>query len=483
MNCNNQLYITLFIVLIFILIFINNKVCKYNKIYKINKIDIIEGFRNNLTYGQSDKDTSKYLFACVDIHNNINQYYVPGDGSYWSDAVRYAESGGTKPSYVLDVSRTATWSNNDNDNPVSGIKCADNNDTIFKWMSINGYAGSTDTSWGARKSNDYNSFGGRGDNTTIAVIQLQPSDITAPNFTNNNCTKESWYLYREVEGRDYIYAVFKRKPWTSDLACCSNNNVQRNSCNDRYIDINSTDCNNYMKEYCTGNNSGNNITNNVCKNWCTDSINSATCKNRQISFCNGNNFKNNVDFCKSKCNKKECDIGVSDYCNYIVSNRLANDDYCACFGINAKASASRAVITALEELNLSESDPVCYSTNCRSGVAYTTQSMETAVNGCPKCLQVMTLTNLTNAEDIKQTCNVNTTTNETTNSESPTYEPDPVNYQYNSNYIRYNNASTPVSTPVSKPVSKPTMTLNDYLDSIALFINNILDSIANLFNT
>jgi hypothetical protein len=328
-----------------------------------------------------------------------------------------------------------------------------------------------------------NSYGGGGHNTTKAVLELQPEDITATNFANN-CTKESWYLYRNQDGeRDYIYAVFKRKPWTSDLACCSNNNVQRNSCNDRYIDINSTDCNNYMKEYCTGDNSGNNITNNVCKNWCTDSINSATCKNRQISFCNGNNFKNNVDFCKSKCNKKECDIGVSDYCNYIVSNRLANDDYCACFGINAKASASRAVITALEELNLSESDPVCYSTNCRSGVAYTTQSMETAVNGCPKCLQVMTLTNLTNAEDIKQTCNVNTTTNETTNSESPTYEPDPLNYQYNSNYIRYNNASTPVSTPVSKPVSKPTMTLNDYLDSIALFINNILDSIANLFNT
>ena len=64
MNCSNQLYITLFIVLIFILIFINYKVCKYNKIYKIDKINIIEGFRNNNTFGQTDKDTSKYLFAC-----------------------------------------------------------------------------------------------------------------------------------------------------------------------------------------------------------------------------------------------------------------------------------------------------------------------------------------------------------------------------------------------------------------------------------
>jgi hypothetical protein len=73
MVCNNQLYITLFIVLIFILIFINYKVCKYNKSYKI---DIIESFRNNSTFGIDDKDTSKYLFACVDVNGNINQYYV-----------------------------------------------------------------------------------------------------------------------------------------------------------------------------------------------------------------------------------------------------------------------------------------------------------------------------------------------------------------------------------------------------------------------
>lgn len=474
MNCSNQLYITLFIVLIFILIFINYKVCKYNKIYKIDEINIIEGFRNNNTFGQNDKDTSKYLFACVDKNGNLNQYYVPGDGSMWSNAVNYAETGRNKPSYVITATENASWAKaaltGGNRDDIPGILCTNDINSIFKWMGGNG------------TNDDANSYGAAGKNTRQAVIDLMPTDITAPNFANNNCTKERWYLFKDQIGTNYIYAVFKRKPWNNDLTCCSNNNVQRNSCNDRYIDINSTDCSNYMKDYCTATNSGNNITNTICQNWCTDSRNSATCKNRQISFCNGSEFKNNKDFCKSKCNKRECDFGVSDYCNYIVTNKLTNDDYCACFGLNAKASTSRAVVQALEELNLSESDPVCYSTNCRSGIAYTTQSMDTAVNGCPKCLQTMTLTNLASADNIKQTCNINTTTTET----SPTTKSNPYNYQNDSNYIRYNNVSTPVSTPVSKPVStpvsKPAMTLNDYLDSIALFINNILDSIANLFN-
>jgi hypothetical protein len=469
MNCSNQLYITLFIVLIFILIFINYKVCKYNKIYKI---DIIESFRNNSTYGQNDKDTSKYLFACVDENGNLNQYYVPGDGSMWSNAVNFAENGGNKPSYVREAKENASWAKaaiGGNRDDIPGILCYNDTNSIFKWMGNN------------ENNNSANSYG-TGTNSRQAVINLMSSDITAPNFANNHCTKERWYLFKDQSGTNYIYAVFKRNPWRDDLDCCSNYSGQRNSCNDSYIDSTSSNCNNYMKEYCTATNSGNNITNNICQNWCTDSRNSTTCKNHQISFCNSSKFKNNKDFCKSKCKKGECDLGVSDYCNYIVSNSLPNDDYCACFGLNAKASTSRAVVQALEELNLSESDPVCYSTNCRSGIAYTTQSMDTAVNGCPKCLQTMTLTNLASADNIKQTCNVNTSSNETTPTSLPESDTNPYNYQNNSNYIRYNNVSTPVSTPVSKPNPKPAMTLNDYLDSITLFINNILDSISNLFN-
>ena len=474
MNCSNQLYITLFIVLIFILIFINYKVCKYNKIYKIDKINIIEGFRNNNTFGQNDKDTSKYLFACVDENGNLNQYYVPGDGSMWSNAVNYAENGGNKPSYVEDAKENASWAKalmGGNRADIPGILCTNDNNSIFKWMGTNPNG----------NNNSANSYAA-GTNSREAVINLMPSDITADNFKDNNCTKERWYLFRDQSATNYIYAVFKRKPWRGDLDCCSNYSGQRNSCNDSYIDSTSSNCNNYMKEYCTGTTSGNNITNNVCQNWCTDDRNSATCKNRQLAFCNGNNFKDNKDFCKSKCNKGECDLGVADYCNYIVSNSLPNDDYCACFGLNAKASTSRAVVQALEELKLSESDPVCYSTNCRSGIAYTTQSMGTAVNGCPKCLQNMVVQNLISADNIKQTCNVNTSSNVTTPTSLPESESNPYNYQNNSNYIRYNNVSTPVSTPVSKPNPKPAMTLNDYLDSITLFINNILDSISNLFN-
>ena len=453
MSCGNQLYTTLFIVLIFILIFINYKVCKYNKLYKI---DIIEEFGNSVT--------SKYLFACVNKEGKLNQYYVPGDGSMWSNAVNYAETGRNKPSYVIEVSREATWSDSGSSNKLSGIKCTNNNDNIFYNMGDNGY------------DDDENSYGA-GKSSTEAVTNLKPEHITATNFANGNCTKESWYLYRDQDistpyknEREYIYAVFKRKPWTSDLVCCSNNNVQRNSCQDRYTDINSTDCNNYMKEYCS---TSDNITKDVCKNWCGISTNSATCKNYQISFCNsGNNFQNNIDFCRGNCPNQSCDTGVANYCK----NNLGDNDFCACFLDNAKKNADSSLISTLDDLKLAESDPVCYSSQCRNGNAYQTQSMKDAFNGCPKCLQKMTLTNLTKASDIQQTCNVGT--NNTTTTPAPTASA-PANPRTPA--IPNQLSQLPTSTPKAAP-PVPELTLSDYLDQLTTFLNDIIDSISNLFN-
>ena len=138
MSCNNKLYITLFILLIFILIFINYKVCKYNKSYKIDKINIMEGFNNKFVYGLTDKDTSKYLFACVDNDGNLNQYYVPGDGSMWSDAVNYAETSQNKPSYVIKAAENVTWGESGSSFKVPGILCENDNNSIFNWMGDNG---------------------------------------------------------------------------------------------------------------------------------------------------------------------------------------------------------------------------------------------------------------------------------------------------------------------------------------------------------
>ena len=459
MSCSNQLYTTLFIVLIFILIFINYKVCKYNKSYKIDKIDIIEGFRNNYVYGTADQNTSKYLFACVDDGGNINQYYVPGDGSMWSNAVNFAENGGNKPSYVREAKENASWAKaaiGGNRDDIPGILCYNDTNSIFKWMGNN------------EKNNSANSYG-TGTNSRQAVINLMPSDITADNFANNNCTKERWYLFKDQSGTNYIYAVFKRNPWTSDLDCCSNNIIQRNSCNDKYTDINSTDCNDYMKEYCR---TSNNITKDVCKNWCGISTNSATCKNYQISFCNnGTNFQNNFEFCHTNCDNQKCDIGATNYCK----NNLGDNNFCACYLDNAKKNADSSLISTLDDLKLAESDPVCYSSQCRNGNAYQTQSMKDAFNGCPKCLQKMTLANLASADNIKQTCNVGT--NNTTTTPAPTTTAPTASAPVIPNLP----SQLPTSTPKAAP-PVPELTLSDYLDQLTTFLNDIIDSISNLFN-
>jgi hypothetical protein len=151
---------------------------------------------------------------------------------------------------------------------------------------------------------------------------------------------------------------------------------------------------------------------------------------------------------------------------------LRDNNFSACFLNNAKYNADSSLISTLGDLKLSESDPVCYSAQCRNGSAYQTQTMKDAVNGCPVCLQKMTLTNLTSASDIKQSCNVNTNTNNNTPSPSTS-------------------TSTPISTSPKQPIqqytppsqqNKTTLTLSDYLDRLSTFLNDILDSISNLFN-
>jgi hypothetical protein len=448
MNCNNKLYIPLFLLLIFILIVINHT-CKYS--YKPR----VESFRNNNTFGHNDKN-SKYLFACVDKNGNLNQYYVPDDGSMWSNAVYFAETGQNKPSYVLASEENSGWGENDPpDYRVPGINCENDNNSIFKNISLNSNG----------NINDANSFGG-GTNSKQAVMNLQPSDITAENFANNNCTKERWYLFKhQGTERKYIYAVFKRKPWINNVDCCKNDsNVQRNGCEAGYENKNGSNCNDFMKQYC---NTNNNITNGICRSWCLDSKNSDTCNNFKYDFCNAeNNFQNNFDFCKTNCKNQKCDAGAARYCGA----NLNNSDYCACFSANAMRATSADIISALDDAN-ARSDPICFSSKCKNEFAYQTQTMKDSIQGCPQCLQKMTLTNLTRAEDIKQSCNVNTQSSNTQNTpKTPTPNPTP---------------STPnptPSTPTPTPIPTKPRTMSDYLDSISNFLNSIIDSISNLFN-
>lgn len=443
MSCNNKLYIIfyVYIILIFILI-ISNHICKSS--YK-NK----ESFSNIFGF---DKN-SMYVIACIDDSGNINEYYIPGDGSIWSNAVNFATGKNSiKPDGMIEFSSKASWSDTSANNQYLGIK-------FNKYSNI--FANMDDNH---KNDDDANSFGG-GTNSTESVINLKNSDINTPGF-KNNCTKEEWYLYLDngANKRDYIYAVFKRQPYIDNLTCCSTNNIQRNACNIGYEDIHSIQCNDYMKKYCS---TKNNITNDICKNWCLDNKNSDTCKNYQITFCNSTNFKDNVDFCQTNCENQKCDIGVTDYCK----NNLNNNNFCACFLDNAKKNMNSSLISTLGDLKLAESDPVCYSSQCRNGSAYLTQTMKDSINGCPKCLQKMTLTNLTKAEDIKQSCTVNLGTNTSQPVQQQPVQQQPVQQQ-------------PVIQlkPSSQQLTITEFTLSDYLDQLTIFLNNILDNISRLFN-
>lgn len=451
MNCNNKLYIPLFILLVFILICIMhiNCTCKYS--YKPR----VESFRNNNTFGYDDKN-SKYLFVCVDDGDNLNQYYVPGDGSMWSDAVHFAETGNNKPYYVIEINSNAGWGEGGAtaDVRVPGILCTNDNNSIFKNTGGNSN-GNKDVA---------NSFGA---DKKQKVRDLGPQDITAENFANS-CTKESWYLFRDQSGRNYIYAVFKRKPWIDNITCCSNeeknNNIQKNGCSPGYGDKNSLNCNNVMKQYC---NTNNNITNETCYVWCSDSKNSETCKNFQYNFCNnGNNFTNNIDFCNKKCINQKCDIGAANYCK----NNLRDNNFCACFLDNAMNATSADVISALDEVS-ARLDPVCFSSVCKNGKSYQTQTMKDSLAGCPQCLQKISLENLSKAENIKQSCNVNTQIQPTTPAPVPTPVPT-------------STPNTQIQPTTSAPTSTitKTRTMSDYLDNFTDFLNSLLDSISNLFN-
>ena len=432
MICNDNIYITLSIFLIIFLLFINSNSCVNNN------INIIEGFRNNYTYGLSDKDTSKYLFVCVDDDSNLNQYYVPGDGSLWSNAVQYAENRWSmpQPGYIKEVDTNSTWSQSSTSNPVKGILCYDNNLTIFSNMKYNpNHNKDSSNSYGNRRS---------------AVLILLPELITAPNF-QGNCTKEDWYLFREQSGRHYIYAVFKRKPWTNDLTCCTNNSIQRNSCNDLYININGDKCNDYMRNYC---NTNDNIQNNICNTWCNNPNNKSYCNQYKTNYCSTtDNILNSYDFCRNWCKSdiagNMCENNIINYCN----NNPNDFDLCSCMELNNQYNLPQEM---LNDPTTKDLKPICWSKRCAEK-GYITSNMKILKSTCPTCYQKLVIDNIkannVNISDLVQTCqsesNINTainTTKPTPTKPTPT-KPTPVQ-------------PTPVQPTTKQSTTKQSTTIN-----------------------
>lgn len=363
-------------------------------------------------YGSEEsKNKSMYLFACVDKYGGLNQYYVPNDGSHWSDAVDYAEGRRTTAlSYVRRVARDASFSTNGDDYKVQGIQCINNKSDIFAEIPDGNF-----------NNNDANCYGTYGKNDTATVLNLTSSEIDAPNFTNN-CTKENWYLYKYRDGKlDYIYAVFKRKPFTDTLTCCSNPNIQRNSCNPGYEKIKGESCLNYMQDHC---NSGNNITNDYCKRWCDDTDNSGRCDLYKNNYCNNsNNIKNSYDFCSNWCISKNanCDTGLVKFCD----ENIDNNSLCGCFDKNALNAAPKIW---RDNPTFTQNRAFCWNKECvTKGVL--TNAMKNNIGSCPKCFQAINMLGIeaasVNVSDLTQKCTVSDTNNNigTDNSSSTNENP------------------------------------------------------------
>lgn len=415
-----------------------------------------ECFGTKFVYGFENNSNSMYLFACVDKHGGLNQYYIREGGKYWSDAVDYAEGRRTnKPSYVRSVARDASWSTSGSPYELAGIQCFDDKDTIFAEIIGNNF-----------RNNKANCYGTSGENSTGAVVDLKASDIDAPNFTNN-CTKENWYLYQYQSGqRDYIFAVFKRKPFTDTPTCCSNPTVQRNSCNTGYEEIKGGGCINYMKDYC---NSGNNITNDHCKRWCDETDNAGSCNQYKNNYCNNsNNIKNSYDFCSNWCVGKDanCDTGLSRFCD----ENIDNNTLCGCFDKNALRAAPD---TWKNNPTFTQNRAFCWNKECVTKGALT-NTMKNNKDSCPKCFQAINLLGIeaasVNISDLSQSCNI--TNNNNSNNGSNNTSNDPPASIANINKNINNNLKPNTDLNQTAPVSIYAG-LSPFQIIILKFVNNI----------
>lgn len=123
----------------------------------------------------------KYIFRTVNSSGIIKTYVMPNDGKEWENAM----NGTSSP----DIVSLNSDGDNSSNRPNYGIEFK-KNAAIF--------------SNGPPNNNSDNAWGATGLNNRTAIFNL-----TAP----DGYTKEPKYLYRDVAGDDYMYAVFKNNNW------------------------------------------------------------------------------------------------------------------------------------------------------------------------------------------------------------------------------------------------------------------------------
>ena len=129
-----------------------------------------------------DKNAN-YMLGTINSDGQPKYYAVPGDGSDWYKPAIYGEK--------TDAVEKLNYGEQYNDKYLPGVQFKNNGDSIFKLSS---------------NDNADNSFNTGGKNNGQSVAVMNPP--------SSKYAKEEKYAYREKQGGDYVYAVFRKKDFT-----------------------------------------------------------------------------------------------------------------------------------------------------------------------------------------------------------------------------------------------------------------------------
>ena len=129
-----------------------------------------------------DKNAN-YMLGTINSDGFPKYYAVPGDGADWYKPAIYGEK--------TDAVEKLNYGEQYNDKYLSGVQFKNNGNSIFNLSS---------------NDNADNSFNTGGKNNGQSVAVMNPP--------NSKYVKEEKYAYREKQGGDYVYAVFRKKDFT-----------------------------------------------------------------------------------------------------------------------------------------------------------------------------------------------------------------------------------------------------------------------------
>lgn len=129
-----------------------------------------------------DKNAN-YMLGTINSDGQPKYYAVPGDGADWYKPAIYGEK--------TDAVEKLNYGEQYNDKYLPGVQFKNNGDSIFKLSS---------------NDNPDNSFNTGGKNNGQSVAVMNPP--------SSKYAKEEKYAYREKQGGDYVYAVFRKKDFT-----------------------------------------------------------------------------------------------------------------------------------------------------------------------------------------------------------------------------------------------------------------------------